>query len=246
MKKFINLKDFNSLFEGVSPQKAKMRFEISSNLKKVTKIRKALIDIQQFLTEMSDEIVALKLNLGESRIVEFVVSTSSKSPEEKFKPGVVTKEKTKMRFEISSNLKKVSRIHKGLIDVQQLLTEMSDEIIALRLQYNHLDIESDEILNKMKKNIDNMLADLTAEEGDGIIDHNIKLEKNLEKLKRELSELKYTDILKDMKENIDDMLRALKTKEVSGKKTGMIDNTGRLQRNLERLKHGFLKRRTTK
>ena len=49
-----------------------------------------------------------------------------------------------------------------------------------------------------------------------------------------------------MKENIDDMLRALKTKEVSGKKTGMIDNTGRLQRNLERLKHGFLKRRTTK
>lgn len=103
----------------------------------------------------------------------------------------VTPEKAKMRFEISSNLKKVTRIQKGLIDIQQFLTEMSDEIIALNLNYSKLDNESKEIIGNMKVNIDNMLL-------------------------------------------------ALKAEQREGSQTGMIDNSERLGRNLERLKHGYV------
>jgi hypothetical protein len=106
----------------------------------------------------------------------------------------VTPEKAKFRFEISDNLKKVSKIKKTLIDIHQLLTEMSDEIIALKLSYDNLDSESMRTINNMKANIDNMLG-------------------------------------------------ALKKQEQSGSFTGMIDNSGRLERNLEKLKAGFLKKR---
>lgn len=106
----------------------------------------------------------------------------------------VTPEKAKMRFEISTNLRKVSRIQKGLIDIQQLLTEMSDEIIALNLNYSNLDEESKTIIGNMKFNIDNMLLALKADHKEGSL-------------------------------------------------TGMIDNSERLGRNLERLKHGYIKKK---
>ena len=106
----------------------------------------------------------------------------------------VTPEKAKFRFEISDNLKKVSKIKKTLIDIHQLLTEMSDEIVALKLSYDNLDAESMRTINNMKANIDNMLG-------------------------------------------------ALKKQDQSGSATGMIDNSGRLERNLEKLKAGFLKKR---
>jgi len=106
----------------------------------------------------------------------------------------VTPEKAKFRFEISDNLKKVSKIKKTLIDIHQLLTEMSDEIVALKLSYDNLDPEATRTINNMKSNIDNMLG-------------------------------------------------SLKKKETDGSYTGMIDNSGRLERNLEKLKAGFLKRR---
>lgn len=106
----------------------------------------------------------------------------------------VTPEKAKFRFEISDNLKKVSKIQKTLIDVHQLLNEMSDEIIALKLSYDNLDRESMDAINNMKSNIDNMIG-------------------------------------------------ALKKKETPGAKTGMIDNASRLERNLQRLKAGFIKKK---
>lgn len=105
-----------------------------------------------------------------------------------------TPEKAKFRFEISDNLKKVSKIKKTLIDIHQLLTEMSDEIVALKLSYDNLDAESMRTINNMKANIDNMLG-------------------------------------------------SLKRQEKNGSFTGMIDNSQRLERNLERLKAGFLKRK---
>jgi hypothetical protein len=104
-----------------------------------------------------------------------------------------TPEKAKMRFEISTNLRKVTKIQKALIDVQQLLTEMSDEIIALNLTYSNLDSDSKNILVNMKYNIDNMLLSIKGEHKEGTL-------------------------------------------------TGMADNSQRLQRNLERLKHGFIKK----
>lgn len=98
-------------------------------------------------------------------------------------------------FEISDNLKKVAKIQKTLIDLSQLLTEMSDEIVLLKTTYTNLDPESMNILTNMKYNIDNMVG-------------------------------------------------ALKRERKSGANTGVIDNSKRLQRNLERLKKDFLKRKS--
>ena len=106
----------------------------------------------------------------------------------------VTPEKVRFKFAISGNIKKVAKIQKGLIDVHQLLIEMSDEIAALKLNYDDLDPKSAEIINNMKNNIDNMLA-------------------------------------------------SLKKEAKAGSSNGMISNSERLQRNLERLKQGFLSKK---
>ena len=105
-----------------------------------------------------------------------------------------TPAKVAYRFTISKNLKAAAKIQKTLIDVHQLLTEMSDEIVALKLNYSNLDDESTNILGNMKNNIDNMLI-------------------------------------------------ALKKEAESGENTGMVDNVGRLTRNLEKLKKVFLQNR---
>ena len=106
----------------------------------------------------------------------------------------VTPEKAKFSFNLTQNLKKVAKINKTFIDIHQLLTEMSDEVVALKLTYDNLDGESLRTITNMKTNIDNMIA-------------------------------------------------GLKKKKEDGSFTGMIDNSARLERNLERLKSGFLKRK---
>ena len=97
-------------------------------------------------------------------------------------------EKSKMRFEISSNLRKVARIQKSLIDVHQLLTEMSDEIVALKMTYDKLDNESKLTIDKMKGNIDNMLDSLKRETDKGsetgMMDNTERLSRNLGRLKQ--------------------------------------------------------------
>jgi hypothetical protein len=109
-----------------------------------------------------------------------------------FLQEAITPEKAKFRFSITANIKKVSKINKTMIDIHQLLIEMSDEIVALKLSYDNLDAESMRVINNMKTNIDNLIG-------------------------------------------------ALKKKKEDGSYTGMIDNSARLERNLERLKTGFLK-----
>lgn len=95
--------------------------------------------------------------------------------------------KTKYRFEISSNLKKVAKIQKTLIDLSQLLTEISDEIIALKLNYPNIDPKDVVTLNNMKYNIDNMVFHLTKEKKhgkfNGLIDNSKRLQRNLERLR---------------------------------------------------------------
>lgn len=105
--------------------------------------------------------------------------------------GKKVPEKTKFRFEASSNLKKVSKIEKSLIDVNQLLTEMSDEIVALKLNFPNMDPESMAIMNNMAYNLLNMI-------------------------------------------------HAISNTDKRGSKTGMIDNVGRLQRNMRKLKKEFV------
>lgn len=98
-------------------------------------------------------------------------------------------EKTKFRFEISDNLKKVAKIQKTFIDIGQLLTEMSDEIVALKMNFTNLDPESLTVLNNMKYNIDNMVSALKRErksgQGTGMIDNSKRLQRNLERLKKD-------------------------------------------------------------
>ena len=99
----------------------------------------------------------------------------------------ITPEKAKFRFEISGNIKKVSKIKKTLIDIHQLLTEMGDEIVALKLSYDNLDSESMRTINNMESNINNMMGSLKKEkengDGNGMISNSARLERNLEKLK---------------------------------------------------------------
>ena len=47
--------------------------------------------------------------------------------------------------------------------------------------------------------------------------------------------------INNMKINIDNMIAGLKKKKDDGSFTGMIDNSARLERNLDKLKAGFLK-----
>jgi t-SNARE complex subunit (syntaxin) len=97
-------------------------------------------------------------------------------------------------FEISDNLKKVAKIQKTLIDLSQLLTEMSDEIVLLKTTYTNLDPESMNILTNMKYNIDNMVGALKRERksgtNTGVIDNSKRLQRNLERLKKDFLERK--------------------------------------------------------
>ena len=97
-------------------------------------------------------------------------------------------EKAKFRFEITDNLRKVSRIKKSLIDARQLLSEMSDEVIALRVNFPKMDPESMEVMNNMSYNLKNLIDALEAEDDkgseSGMFDNMGKLERNLNKLKQ--------------------------------------------------------------
>lgn len=103
-------------------------------------------------------------------------------------------EKVKFRFEVSDNLKKVSKIEKTLIDTSILLVEMADEIVALKMNFPNMDPDSMKLMNNMAYNLRNMID-------------------------------------------------ALKLEDKRGSKTGMLDNVGRLYRNMEKLKHDFVNKK---
>lgn len=93
--------------------------------------------------------------------------------------------RVKYRYEISDNLKKVSKIQKLLIDVGQTVTEMSDEIIALKTNFGK-DIEPDRlsIIDDMQSNLKKMNEFLKGLDGtEGILNQAGKIQRNLEKLK---------------------------------------------------------------
>lgn len=108
-----------------------------------------------------------------------------------------TPQKSKFNFSITGSLKKTAKIQKTLIDIHQLLTEMSDEIVVLKINYSNLDPDTSKILDWMKGNIDSML----------------------------------------------DSLQFPRVPDKSTAAKGMIADSGKLQRNLERLKKGFLQKK---
>lgn len=97
--------------------------------------------------------------------------------------------KTEFRFEISGNLKKVAKIQKNLIDLAQLLAEMSDQIVALKLNSPAINPEDLTIINNLKYNIDNMVSSLRKEKKNGrltgVIDNSKRMQRNLEHLKKD-------------------------------------------------------------
>lgn len=110
--------------------------------------------------------------------------------DEKFSPVKKTDvpEKAKFRFEITDNLRKLARIKKSLIDTRQLLSEMSDEVVALKVNFPSMDPNSMEIMNNMAYNLKNLIDSLEIEADNGAdsgMFHNMaKLERNMNKLKK--------------------------------------------------------------
>lgn len=96
-------------------------------------------------------------------------------------------DKAKFRFEVSDNMKKVAKIQKELIDTLQLLNEMADEIVALKVNFPNMDPESMEIMNNMAYNIKNLINSLKSESKKGsetgMFDNMGRLKRNLERLK---------------------------------------------------------------
>jgi hypothetical protein len=96
--------------------------------------------------------------------------------------------KTKWRYEISDNLRKATKIQKLLIDVRQLISEMNDELMALKLQQANLDDDASNSINFLQANLRNMEMLLkNQKEGDkdvSILGHTQLLLKNMEKLKQ--------------------------------------------------------------
>jgi len=96
--------------------------------------------------------------------------------------------KTKWRYEISDNLRKATKIQKLLIDVRQLISEMSDELMALKLQEANLDDTASQTIGYLQANLRNMedlLKNNKEDERDtSILGHTQLLLKNMEKLKK--------------------------------------------------------------
>ncbi len=98
-----------------------------------------------------------------------------------------TPDKTKFRFEVSDNLKKIAKIQKTLLDMVQMVTEMNDEIVALKVSHPNMSPEAMKILNNMQYNLSNINGALRREDKKGsktgMIDNSNRLRRNMEKLK---------------------------------------------------------------
>lgn len=94
----------------------------------------------------------------------------------------------KFRFDISNNMKKVNKIMKDLIDVQQSLNEMSDELVQLEQTYgDNMSKDNLSIIRNMQSNV-RKLADLMSRSGDGendetVTNYTLRLQDNLKQLK---------------------------------------------------------------
>lgn len=96
----------------------------------------------------------------------------------------------KVSFQISDNLKKVSRIQKLLIDASQAMTEMTDEIKRLKQSSEKIEQPMDDLMSKIEKALDDCIYKIREEETDG-------KSTNLQALMR-----KVNNYLEDMKEKI--------------------------------------------
>lgn len=130
--------------------------------------------------------------------IQTISDAMSNSEEEPLDEMQIKKlpEKSQFRFSLSDSMKKVAKIQKTMIDLAQLLTEMSDQFVALKLNFPNMDAGDLVIVNNMKYNCDNMLANLKREKKSGkltgTIDNAARMLRNLEKLKKDF--LKAKDI----------------------------------------------------
>lgn len=93
--------------------------------------------------------------------------------------------KAATKFEVTTALKNVAKMEKSLIDMKQMLTEMSDSI--MKINFNELDADSIEILNGTRFVLNNMTKSLTKigekSKDSGLMANSVRLRKKLEKLK---------------------------------------------------------------
>jgi hypothetical protein len=92
-----------------------------------------------------------------------------KTLEETLETVVSESNNPKFRYEISENMKKISKMQKFLIDISQLSTEMADELIALELSYSdRISPENMRTIRKMQtqlKGVNELLRNATLEDG---------------------------------------------------------------------------------
>ena len=97
----------------------------------------------------------------------------------------VIPKKAKVEFNLTANLKRISKLKKTLIDTNQQLTEMADQIMMLN--FNDLDKASVKTLNRMRRNINAMIKGLKERKEDtnltGMIDNCDRIEARLGELK---------------------------------------------------------------
>jgi|SRR3989304_1286996 len=155
---------------------------------------KRLKDLENFESEnmahpevVSEPLVQFLQTMAES--IDKLEPVSSSETEEEIDEQTKLPKKTEFRFQISANLKKVAKIQKNLIDLAQLLAEMSDQIVALKLNSPNINPDDLTIVNNMKYNLDNMVSALRKEKKNGqrtgVIDNSKRLQRNLDHLKKD-------------------------------------------------------------
>jgi len=118
-----------------------------------------------------------------------IITAVVKQLEHDFKLEPVTEayvpRKAAVKFEISKNLKAVTKMEKALIDMGQMITEMNDDI--MKLNFNDLDATSIGLLNDMRSILKAMNLSLkksakTWTEA-GLMQNSQRLRKRLQELK---------------------------------------------------------------
>lgn len=104
----------------------------------------------------------------------------------KYKP-VNEKNENKISFQISDNLKKISRIQKHLIDASQLMTEMTDEIKLLKKNSEKIEQPLDEFLNGIEKNLDLAIDKMRDEKEEG---KTVNIQSLIRKVNNKLEDMK--------------------------------------------------------
>jgi hypothetical protein len=120
-----------------------------------------------------------------------VATYNSSTGEDSGDVGDVSEGRTeiKVSYQISDNLKKVSRIQKHLIDASQLMTEMTDEIKRLKQSSEKIENPLDDILGSIEEALDLAIEKMRDEKTN---DKSTNVQALMRKVTNKLEDMKDT------------------------------------------------------